>query len=244
MINKLILQAVINKYYLGTNESVMWDIKNNTLSIDFMTPSKDVIGNIKCSNFKLEDSKLAIYDTKKLLNLIAICSGDLILEPEKNHNIFSKLKISDVNFNLTYALSDPMLINKVGTVNVPEWDIKLDLTQEDIDNLVKAKNALTGVDDMLITTTTNLEGDPVCEFMFGDITGHNNKITYQIKGEINKTNIKLPFNSEMFKTILQYNKDMNGGILYMNEMGLMKIEFNYENISSDYFLVRKTETSF
>ena len=79
MINKLKLQSIINKYYLGTNESVKWVINDNSLNIDFMTPTKDVIGNVVCNDFQLEDSKLAIYDTKKLQNLISICSGDLLL---------------------------------------------------------------------------------------------------------------------------------------------------------------------
>ena len=60
MINKLTLQSIINKYYLGQNESVKWVIKNNSINIDFMTPSKDVIGNVSCNDFQLEDSKLAI----------------------------------------------------------------------------------------------------------------------------------------------------------------------------------------
>ena len=244
MINKILLQSVINKYYLGVNESVEWSIKNNVLTIDFMTPSKDVIGKITCNNFGLEDSKLAIYDTKKLLNLIGICFGDLILEPEKNNNTYTRLKISDMNFNLVYALSDPLLINKVGTVNVPDWEVEIPLTGEDVDNLVKAKNALSGVDDMTIITTTNLEGDDVCEFVFGDDKGHNNKITYQVKGTVHNHNIKLPFNSELFKTILQFNKDMEGGKMYVNNMGLMKLEFEFEKIKSEYFLIRKAETNF
>ena len=121
MINKLKIQSIINKYYLGTNESVKWVINDNSLNIDFMTPTKDVIGNVTCTDFKLEDSKLAIYDTKKLQNLISICNGDLLLEFEKNNAIYTKLKISDLNFNLSYALSDPLLINKVGEVTEAEW---------------------------------------------------------------------------------------------------------------------------
>ena len=70
MINKLTVQSIIDKYYLGTNESVKWIIENNSLSIDFMTPTKDVIGKVTCKDFELEDSKLAIYDTKKLNSLI------------------------------------------------------------------------------------------------------------------------------------------------------------------------------
>ena len=244
MINKLTLQSIINKYYLGLNESVKWDINDNMLNIDFMTPTKDVIGSVTCDGFQLENSSLAIYDTKKLQNLVSICNGDLLLELEKTNKMFTKLKISDMNFNLTYALSDPLLIGKVGTVNTPEWVVELDLTTEDIDNLIKAKSALAQIDNMLVTTTEDLDGNAVCEFVFGDESGHNNKITYQILGDIKLQGLKLPFNSDMFKTILQANKDMEGGSLYISEMGLMKLEFNNGNIASEYFAVRKSETDF
>ena len=145
MINKLQLQSIISKYYLNTNESVKWETENKMLNINFMSPTKDVIGKVTCSDFELEDSTLAVYDTKKLSNLISICNGDLLLELEKTNKIFTKLKISDLNFNLTYALSDSLLIGKVGTVNIPEFVVELNLTSEDIDNLIKAKSALSQV---------------------------------------------------------------------------------------------------
>ena len=236
MINKLTLQSIINKYYLGQNESVKWVIKNNSINIDFMTPSKDVIGNVSCNDFQLEDSKLS--------SLVNICNGDLLLELEKNNAICTKLKISDLNFNLNYALSDPLLINKVGEVTIPEWVVEINLTTEDIDNIIKAKSALSQIDNMLITTSTNLDGEDVIEFVFGDESGHNNKITYQIQGDIKEKNIKLPFNSDTFKTILQANKDMGGGKLYLSSMGLIHLEFSLDGISSNYFIVRKAETEF
>lgn len=244
MINKSVIQSVINKYYLGLNESVKWNIQNNLLEIDFMTPTKDVIGSVSCDNFQLEDSKLAIYDTKKLQNLISICNGDLLLELEKTNKVFTKLKISDMNFNLNYALSDPLLIDKVGTVNIPEWVVELNLTPEDIENIIKAKSALAQIDNMLVTTTTNLDGEDVVEFVFGDESGHNNKITYQILGDIRETDMKLPFNSDILKTILQANKDMEGGKLFLSTMGLMRLQFSNNGVSSDYFMVRRAETTF
>ena len=103
MINKLTLQSIINKYYLGLNESVRWVTENNNLEINFMTPTRDVIGKVTCEDFSLEDSKLAIFDTKKLQSLINVCSGELLLELEKTNVIATKLNISDMNFNLTYA---------------------------------------------------------------------------------------------------------------------------------------------
>ena len=244
MINKAKLQSVINKYYLNVNEAVKWVIKDNQLVIDFMSPTKDIIGKLTCDDFKLEDSTLAIYDTKKLNSLISICNGDLLLELEKNNAIYTKLKISDLNFNLNYALSDPLLIGKVGEVTIPDWVVELDLTSEDIDNIIRAKSALSQIDNMLVTTTTNLDNEDVVEFVFGDESGHNNKITYQIKGDIKEKDIKLPFNSDTFKTILHANKDMEGGKMYLSSMGLIQLDFELDDISSRYFMVRKAETEF
>ena len=92
MINKSILQSVISKYYLNVCESVTWKTKDNNLTIDFMSPTADIIGKVTCNNFPLENSELAIYDTKKLSSLISICNGDLLLELEKQHKLISKLK--------------------------------------------------------------------------------------------------------------------------------------------------------
>jgi hypothetical protein len=73
---------------------------------------------------------------------------------------------------------------------------------------------------------------------------NNNKITYQIKGKITENDIKLPFNSDIFKTILHANKDMGGGKLFLSSMGLIQVDFELEDIFSRYWIVRKAETEF
>ena len=198
MINKLTLQSVINKYYLGENESVKWNIKNNKLTIPFNSSNKEVIGKVVCNNFKLEDSTLA----------------------------------------------DILLIGKVGTVNEPEWDVVLPLEDEFLLNLVKAKSALADIDNMIITTELDDNQTRMCKFTFGDEQGHNNKITYQMYGDINGEDINLPFNSNMFRTILNVNKDLESGSLSISSRGLMKLEFSSGDILSEYYMVRKENTSF
>ena len=244
MINKLTLQSVINKYYLGENESVKWNIKNNKLTIPFNSSNKEVIGKVVCNNFKLEDSTLAVFDTKKLQNLINITLGDILLELEKVNKTCTKLLISDPHFNLTYSLADILLIGKVGTVNEPEWDVVLPLEDEFLLNLVKAKSALADIDNMIITTELDDNQTRMCKFTFGDEHGHNNKITYQLYGEINDSNIKLPFNSNIFKTILNVNKDLDSGTLKISSKGLMKLEFTSNDTKCKYYLVRKESTNF
>ena len=238
MISKITIASIIKKYYLGEIEQVKWEIKNKTLNIDFIAPSKIVIGNVSCNNFPIEDSSLAIYNTKKLSNLINITSGELLFEIEKQEQILLKLLISDANYNLTYALSDPLLFPKTGKVKAPStYEVILNLNIEDISNLLKAKNALADIDNMMITTVKDLDGEDICEFVFGDEAGHNNKITYRLRGEIKDDNIKIRYNSDMFKLILYANKDAEEGKLQLSNEGLMKLNFKSGDIKSEYYMV-------
>jgi len=244
MVNKLVLQSVINKYYLGENESVKWKIKDKTLSIDFMSVNKEVIGKVIHTGFDVEDSELAIFDTKKLLNLLSITQGDLIFELEKGKSVYTKMKFADESFNLTYALADPLLIGKVGSVTEPQWDAVLPLEKEHVDNLVKAKNALAGIGSMTLSINVDLNGDNMCVFTFGDEQGHNNKITYQMYGKIKPDNVEIPFNSDMFRNILKENKDLDSGFIHLSYQGLMKLQFKSEDTVCEYYMVRKEESAF
>ena len=244
MVNKLVLQSIINKYHLGEIPSVKWKIENKVMTIDFMTLNKDVIGNITHTDIDLEDSTLVVFDTKRLLNLVNITSGDLLITLEKTKAIYTKMHIADSDFNLSYALSDPLLVGKVGTVDEPEWDMVLPLEKEQVDNLVKAKSALTGVGNMTLSPDKDLDGDDMCLVTFGDEQGHNNKITYNLTGQIKQDNVSIPFNSDMFKTILNVNKDLETGTLYLSYKGLMKLEFKSENTTGTYYMIRKEESAF
>ena len=229
---------------MGENESVKWKIKDKTLTVDFMSISKEVIGKITHQNFDLEDSELSIFDTKKLLNLIGITQGDLMFNLEKGKSVYTKMYFADNAFNLTYALADPLLIGKVGSVAEPEWDAILYLEKEHVDNLVKAKSALAGVGLLTISVTKDLNDDDMCVFTFGDEQGHNNKITYQLYGKIKPEKVEIPFNSDIFKNILQTNKDLDSGFIHLSYQGLMKIGFKSEDTISEYYMVRREESAF
>ena len=238
MISKTQLQSIIAKYYLGEIEQIKWEIENNNLNINFIAPSNMVLGSVKCNDFQMQDADLAIYNTKKLANLISICNGDLILDLEKQMEIITKLKIADENFNLEYALSDPLLIRKVGKAKpVDGWYVELELSSEEISNILRAKSAMSEVEQFLVTTTKDLDDVDVCELIFGDEIGHNNKITYQLKGVINKEDMKIKYNSNMLKTILNANKDMDEGKFKISNGGLMYFNFTDGVIESEYYMV-------
>lgn len=238
MINKNTLTSVISKYYLnGLNNQVKWRIKDKTLTI--YAGESGRVCKVVHNNFSLEDSELGVFDTHKLSKIISITNGDLMVTLEKIKSVYTKMHIADANFDLTYSLADVLILGKNTYYEDPEsFEVELTLNAEDIDHLIKAKSALTDVNTMLLTSTTDMDGTNVCEFIFGDNTGFSNKITYQMQGNINQKGIEIPFNSDIFKDILNANKDMDSGKLKLSEMGMLKLNFYSNEIESEYFIAR------
>ena len=239
MINKLKLQSFISKYYLnGLNNQVKWRIKDNKLIVYGGTSGR--VCKVELDNFPLEDGELGIFDTHKLSKLLSITSGELMILTEKIKSIFTKLHLQDANFNLTYSLADVLILGKNTYYNDPEkWIVEIDLSTEDIDNLIKAKNALADVDNMLITTNKDLDGNYTCEFIFGDNTGFSNKITYQIMlGPNPIEEFEIPFDSNILKDILSSNKDQDKYTLKLSSEGILKLNFYSNDLNSEYFIAR------
>jgi hypothetical protein len=244
MIKKVDLQGFINRYYLKMNEQVVWSFKDNVLSVDFTTPSKDVIGNVICEDIGFEDIDLPIFNTKKVQSLVDLCEGEILMEVEKTNKIPTKLKISDEKFNTIYALADALLIPRVGSVNEPLYDVKLELTAEDVFNLVKARSAMSETANLIMSTTKDLDGDPVCEVIFGEEGGHENKISYQLRGVINEIGVKVPFDLDKFRDILNVNKNSDEGLIQLSSKGLMRLTFKAGKITSTYYMIRRAENVF
>ena len=236
MINKSILQSIISKYYLnGTIETVKWEIENNVLTIKFISPIKDMAGQITHAGFDLADNELAIYNTSQLNKLLSTTLGDIMLEVSQN-----KLLISDSQFAINYALADSLLVPKVPDINEPDsYEVKIDLTRDHIDAIIKAKGAVSDTDHVNIKNGATIDMDPTIDFIIGDNVEHSNKITYSIP--ISKqVVIDLPFNVNYIKDILVANKEC-GGMMYISEVGLMKLEFDNGSTKSTYFVVGKSE---
>ena len=239
MISKSQLTSVISKYYLnGLNNQVKWRIKDKTLTIYAGEAGR--VCKVVLDNFQLEDAELGIFDTNKLNKLISITNGDLVITLEKLKAIYTKMHIADSNFDLTYSLADTLILGKNTWYDDPEdWAVEIELTPEDVDHLIKAKNALGDNNSMLINTTKDFDGNNVCEFLFGDNTGFSNKITYLIQnGTINDNSLSIPFDSDIFKDILNSNKDQDTCSLKLSNEGILKLLFGSDNIKSEYFVAR------
>lgn len=239
MIHKNKLLSFISKYYLnGLSNQVKWRVKDGKLLVYAGEAGR--VCRVELDNFPLQDGEMGIFDTHKLSKLISITSGELMITVDKIKSVLTKLYLQDANYTLIYSLADVLILGKNTYYNDPEkWVIELNLTQDDVDHLIKAKNALSDVSNMLITTTTDLDGTPICEFIFGDNTGFSHKITYPVStGTISVSDLNLPFNSDIFKEILGANKDQDSCTLKISLEGILKLNFDSPDIRSEYFMAR------
>ena len=161
----------------------------------------------------------------------------------KNNKIFSKLIISDNQFTINYTLADILTIPKSGNYTGPEeYNLETELNTEIINALIKAKSALPESTTVILTPMLSLDGEFQLELMFGGDIEYANKISYFISNFVQKdlpSQFTLGFGSDLLKEILNVNKEATKAKMSINLEGLMKLEFETENIKSIYYIVKK-----
>jgi hypothetical protein len=242
---KLELQSIIEKYHLdGLVEGVKWAItRDKVLSINFMSPTQELIGKVLAHNFPLPESIIGINDTTQLDKILSITDGDIHLDYIKEGKVLTKLTIADKQFNLNYTLAEPFLIRDPLVYNgAEEYKVKAVLNDEIISALTKAKNALPNSENVVIELYDNLSTGPQLNFIFGGDVEFSNKVTYSIKDIETKLSqeFKLTYNSDLLKSILVCNKGASVGKLFLNPDGLMKLDFEHsDDLQSTYYVVAK-----
>lgn len=238
--DKQVLISLIEKYYLNSIiEKVKWNVKDNNITVDFISPNKDMIGKIQ-SPIVMNDCEIAIFDTSQLFKLVDITKQFITLEVNKINKVSTKLLIADSNYNLEYALADLMLIPKLPKVEEPNFDFSFFLDKEILDKFIKGKKAVD-TETFYIQSKVSEDGEPIIEFVIGENNTHSNKVIFQIPAEtMNLPSQKLFFNASYVKEIFDANKDVVKGSGKVSEQGLMKIEFEgKDNQKSNYILIAK-----
>ena len=249
MITKNKLQSIISKYYLGGQvESVKWVVEEGVLTIDFMAPTKDMIGRLTARDFPLTtDGTLAIFNTTQLNRLLNVLSGDLMVDVEKTKAVLTKFNIQDAKSTINYSLADPLMIQKVGEVDEDvNWQVKATLDSEDFQTFVRAASSIQGNELVTLTPTEDIVGTSVLQFTFGERMEFSNKVEFHVNAEFEdnvRQDNKIPFSSEMLKEIFNANKTSDECHLSFVYDGLLRLIFHSEdeNIDSMYFVVRKAD---
>jgi hypothetical protein len=241
MIQKQKFQSIISKYHLnGLIDSVKWKIEDKKINIEFITPNKDMVGGIT-TDFPTISATIAIFNTAQLNKLINITDGTLYLDFLKSNKVYNKLTVYDGKYTLEYSLADLMLIPKIPSINDSgHYDVEINLTLDNINSFIKAKNALPDADMVIIRDTIGFEGGDEVVLTIGDQTDFSNKISFKFSDIIINSpgGSELCFDANVLKEIFSSNKTDQAKAL-INREGLMKLIFTDGDIESYYYLVQK-----
>ena len=245
MIDKLDLVSIISKYHLNNIVNrVRWNIEDGNLNIRFNSPTRDLFGLVEYKGFPLEDSTIAFADTSQLVKLIAITNGYINLEYVKNHKLITKLILADNQYTLDYSLADLGLVPEaMKLADDFVYDVTAEIDNESIVAIVKAKQALSDSNTVVVKNTPNDDGEDRLEMCFAGNAAFSNKVSFYLSD----INFKTPefeehYNSDIIKEVMYCNKDMVSGrmsLCFRENAEHMKLEFENDKLKTTYILVAK-----
>ena len=238
--NKQKLVRFINKYHLnGIAESVVLNStsEKRQLKTKFVSSDKTLLGVVQMDNWDFEDASIGIYTTDQLLRLLGVVDEDIKVSITKAGDKVISMKISDSVTSVNYMLSDPSIINDPPQLqNIPEFELKIEVTGNLINKFIAGKSALTEV-----TTFTVVTDESKTNLIIGYSSINTNRVNIPVKTS-RFTNIdNVSFNAEYFSDILLANKECESAILEVSSEGLAKLSFKVDDFTTQYWLVATSE---
>ena len=148
------LSRFISKYNLaGLVESVQWNSENKTLSTRFISDDKTVLGLVTLNEFEFEDSSIGVYNTNTLKSLLNVLGNDVNLTLKKVEEKPISLSLTSDSTAVQYQLADLAVIPNVPELKqLPEFNIVIDMDSNFIEKFIKAKSALSDIDNFTVLT--------------------------------------------------------------------------------------------
>ena len=233
------LDRFINKYSLSGNaNSVKWKSNEGSLVTSFVTEDKSLLGEVTLDKFNFEKCELGIYDTTQLQKLLSVLSDNIDLSLNKFGEKPLSLGMANDSTAVDYVLSDLSVIPEPPKMKkIPAFETEIKVDSAFVNSFIKGKTALP--DNSTFTVVKNNNG---CNI----VIGHSNTTTNRVN--ISVENIKcgidnnLSFDADLFKEILQSNRECSNAVLQISNEGLAKIKFNVDDFVAEYFMVAKSET--
>ena len=232
--NKQKLTGFIEKYSLGnTIESVPWSIKDNTLTTDFVSEDRTLLGNVTLNSFELDDSEVGIYNTNQLQKMISVLSSDITVKLKKADERAIAIDMTDGEVSLNFMLSDLDIIPKAPKLKtLPDTTVVIDIDNDFITKFVRAKNALSESDNFTVIS------NGITQIILGESDTNTNKININVKTVTNSKLSAISFNANYLKEILAANRDHTTGKMEVCAGGLAILSFSNADYTSKYYLVQ------
>ena len=232
--NKQKLVRFINKYYLsGTIKSVIFNSNSNKLSTRFIAGNKSLLGELEMDKWMFEDCQFGVYDTEQLMKLLSVLDEDINVNVNKAGDKAISLKKSDSTSSVNYILSDTSIISDPPNMkDEPEFELNIDVTPQLISKFIAGKSALPENDNFTVVTDGNSTS-----LVIGYSSINTHRVTIPATTSKFSKIDKVSFNANIFKEILNANKECESATLKISSEGLSKITFKVDDYSVTYWLV-------
>ena len=228
------LSRFISKYNLaGLVESVQWNSENKTLSTRFISDDKTVLGLVTLNEFEFEDSSIGVYNTNTLKSLLNVLGNDVNLTLKKVEEKPISLSLTSDSISVQYQLADLAVIPNVPELKqLPEFNITIDMDSNFIEKFIKAKSALSDIDNFTVLTEKGK-----LKIVIGYSNINTNRVELVVNDNYDGEVKPISFSAKYFKEILSANKEANKATLAVSKDGLSHVEFAVDGFTSSYYLV-------
>ena len=231
--NKIVLDTFIQKYNLGGNvNSVKWESSGDTLSTRFISPDKSLLGELTLVKQSLPEFEVGVYDTPLLSKMLSTLADKVDFTLTKVDNTPVAFHFTDSIISADYVLAAIGVIPDVPELkNVPEFNTLVNIDSQFINSFIRGKGALADVETFAINPV-----DGGVEFVIGYSDINSNRISIKAQsGAVNMTD-SIVFNANLFKELLNANKECSKATLQISDKGLAHIEFNVDDFNVKYWL--------
>lgn len=231
---KVRVNRFIQKYNLaGLIESVKWNVNGDTLTTQFISDDKSVLGNVSMTGFDFENGKYGIYDTTKLTKMLSVLSNDVDIKPSKYDGKVTAIDLKDKGTSATYMLADLSVIPVVPDLKqLPPFDVEIDIDSTFVDRFNKAKSALSDEKNF----TFQCKGGSG-KIIIGYSKTNTNRISIDVNCKCEGDVDGISFSADFLKEILNANKDASSASMKISTQGLANLKFDVDNYTSEYYLV-------
>ncbi len=226
----------INRYYLaGATTSVKWTATAGNVETKFITDDQNVIGSIVTS-LDLGDNELGVYATPTLTKMLSAMGDDINVKINSIDKKSISIDINDTDVDMKFMLADLSVIRQVPDLKqLPDWNVTINIDKDFIAKFIKAKNALPDSENFALSCKNGLV-DIIMNY--SSINTNRIKFSMSCNSDVCSDMGTTCFSSNLFKEILQANKDAISGTLEVSSAGLGKVVFTGPSYTSTYYLVQ------
>lgn len=238
--NKAKVTRFIQKYSLGgLVESVAWKAGDNKLVTRFISDDKTVLGEIQLDNFTFTTPDLGVYTTSALSKLLVVAGDDIEIDVQEIEGKAVNLFIKSEGTKLQFQLADLAVIPNVPDLKkLPNFDISINFDGAFIEKFIKAKNALSEVDNFTVLTEKK-----ELKIVLGYSNINSNRAIFSIDKNYQEEVKPISFSAKYLKEILTANKEATAVVLKVSSTGLSHVEFKIDDFTANYYLVEQQLTA-